>query len=69
MEVTVDDISFALRDEAIKQLYEFEKDMLKVEFKVIRDEQLKVKRLWLKQREQETTSNPDPWNWRVKYFH
>ncbi|CAG8734492.1 10337_t:CDS:2, partial [Rhizophagus irregularis] len=41
MEVTVDDISFALRDEAIKQLYEFEKDMLKVEFKVIRDEQLK----------------------------
>ena len=50
MEATVDDfpkvstlvrsqLKFALRDEATKQLYEFEKDM--VEYKVIRDRQLK----------------------------
>ncbi|RGB42768.1 ELMO/CED-12 family-domain-containing protein [Rhizophagus diaphanus] len=52
MEATVDDfpkvsalvrsqLKFALRDEATKQLYEFEKDMLEVEYKVIRDRQLK----------------------------
>ncbi|CAG8475045.1 7244_t:CDS:10 [Paraglomus brasilianum] len=52
MEATVDDfpkvsalvrsqLKFALRDEASKQLYEFEKDMLEVEYKVIRDRQLK----------------------------
>ncbi|CAG8848418.1 4405_t:CDS:1, partial [Racocetra persica] len=51
MEVTVDDfpkvsalvrsqLKFALRDEATKQLYEFENDMLKVEYKIIRDRQL-----------------------------
>lgn len=51
MEATVDDfpkvsglvrsqLKFALRDEATKQLYEFEKDMLEVEYKVIRDRQL-----------------------------
>ncbi|GBC48549.2 hypothetical protein GLOIN_2v1752839 [Rhizophagus irregularis DAOM 181602=DAOM 197198] len=34
-------LKFALRDEAIKQLYEFEKDMLEVEYKVIRDRKLK----------------------------
>ncbi|CAG8487653.1 7139_t:CDS:10 [Funneliformis mosseae] len=52
MEATVDDfpkvsalvrsqLKFALRDEATKQLYEFEKDMLDVEYKIIRDRQLK----------------------------
>ena len=50
MGATVDDFSkvlvksklnLALRDEATKQLYEFEKDMLEVEYKVIRDKQLK----------------------------
>ncbi|CAG8723017.1 18589_t:CDS:2, partial [Acaulospora morrowiae] len=52
MEATVDDfpkvsalvrsqLKFALRDEATKQLYEFEKDLLEVEYKVIRDRQLK----------------------------
>ncbi|CAG8526137.1 1084_t:CDS:2 [Racocetra fulgida] len=52
MEATVDDfpkvsalvrsqLKFALRDEATKQLYEFENDMLKVEYKIIRDRQLK----------------------------
>ncbi|CAG8558682.1 3097_t:CDS:10 [Ambispora leptoticha] len=52
MEATVEDfpkvsalvrsqLKFALRDEATKQLYEFEKDMLEVEYKVIRDRQLK----------------------------
>jgi engulfment and cell motility protein 1 len=52
MEASVDDfpkvsalvrsqLKFALRDEATKQLYEFEKDMLEVEYKVIRDRQLK----------------------------
>ncbi|KAG9291106.1 hypothetical protein G9A89_012978 [Geosiphon pyriformis] len=34
-------LKFALRDEATKQLYEFEKDMLEAEYKVIRDRQLK----------------------------
>ncbi|CAG8462244.1 25589_t:CDS:10 [Dentiscutata erythropus] len=52
MEATVDDfpkvsalvrsqLKYALRDEATKQLYEFEKDMLEVEYKIIRDRQLK----------------------------
>ncbi|CAJ0870506.1 13165_t:CDS:2 [Entrophospora sp. SA101] len=34
-------LKFALKDEVTKQLYEFEKDMLEVEYKVIRDRQLK----------------------------
>ncbi|CAG8820356.1 14372_t:CDS:2, partial [Gigaspora margarita] len=52
MEATVDDfpkvsalvrsqLKYALRDEATTQLYEFEKDMLEVEYKIIRDRQLK----------------------------
>lgn len=52
MEATLDDfpkvsnlvrsqIKFSLRDEATKPLYEFEKDMLDVEYKVIRDRQMK----------------------------
>jgi hypothetical protein len=54
MEATVDDIpkvsvlvisqlKFALKDEATKQLYEFEKDMLEVEYKVIRGRQLRIR--------------------------
>ncbi|GES78405.1 hypothetical protein RCL_jg15181.t1 [Rhizophagus clarus] len=35
-------LKFALRDKATKLLYEFEKDMLEVEYEVIRDRQLKV---------------------------